>query len=100
MSDTQTNTTVAAATQVKLPRVAITYCTQCRWMLRAGYVSADFFGIFFFFYVLMLRLHRIVWWLEGDVNGTTGVGLPSIECGSLHCISSLLPLSLFGGMLI
>ncbi|KAL6150994.1 hypothetical protein ACJBU6_09994 [Exserohilum turcicum] len=25
---------------VALPRVAITYCTQCRWMLRAAYVSS------------------------------------------------------------
>ena len=24
---------------VKLPRVVITFCTQCRWMLRAAYVS-------------------------------------------------------------
>lgn len=23
---------------VTLPRIAITYCTQCRWMLRAAYV--------------------------------------------------------------
>ncbi|KAK7565301.1 Rdx family-domain-containing protein [Phyllosticta citricarpa] len=46
MSDTQTNTTVAAATQVKLPRVAITYCTQCRWMLRAGYFGQELLSTF------------------------------------------------------
>lgn len=28
-------------TDVKLPRVAITYCTQCKWMLRAAYVSSS-----------------------------------------------------------
>ena len=27
---------------VTLPRVVITFCTQCRWMLRAAYVSASF----------------------------------------------------------
>jgi hypothetical protein len=26
--------------QFTLPRVAITFCTQCRWMLRAAYVSS------------------------------------------------------------
>lgn len=25
--------------QVHLPRVTIKYCTQCKWMLRAAYVS-------------------------------------------------------------
>lgn len=37
------HSTVMASMQtapVALPRVAITYCTQCRWMLRAAYVSS------------------------------------------------------------
>jgi predicted Rdx family selenoprotein len=34
--------TMEEPTSPKLPRVAITYCTQCRWMLRAAYVSLDF----------------------------------------------------------
>lgn len=46
MSDTQTNTAAASATQVKLPRVAITYCTQCRWMLRAGYFAQELLSTF------------------------------------------------------
>ncbi|KAK8161509.1 Rdx family-domain-containing protein [Phyllosticta citrichinensis] len=46
MSDTQTNTAAASATQVKLPRVAITYCTQCRWMLRAAYFGQELLSTF------------------------------------------------------
>ena len=34
---------------VKLPRVVITFCTQCRWMLRAAYVSDFLFVITSFF---------------------------------------------------
>ncbi|EMC94613.1 hypothetical protein BAUCODRAFT_60042, partial [Baudoinia panamericana UAMH 10762] len=29
-----------------LPRVAITYCTQCRWMLRAGYFAQELLSTF------------------------------------------------------
>lgn len=36
MAEEQAKTVTAP---VNLPRVAITYCTQCRWMLRAAYVS-------------------------------------------------------------
>lgn len=32
-----------AHAQVHLPRVAIKFCTQCKWMLRAAYVSVEFF---------------------------------------------------------
>lgn len=34
-----------------LPRVTISFCTQCKWMLRAAYVS-PIFTIFFIFWVL------------------------------------------------
>ncbi|KAG8627670.1 hypothetical protein KVT40_005153 [Elsinoe batatas] len=30
----------------KLPRVAITYCTQCRWMLRAAYFAQELLSTF------------------------------------------------------
>lgn len=30
----------------KLPRVAITYCTQCRWMLRAAYFGQELLSTF------------------------------------------------------
>ncbi|QIW97558.1 hypothetical protein AMS68_003076 [Peltaster fructicola] len=32
--------------QVKLPRVAITFCTQCRWMLRAAYFGQELLSTF------------------------------------------------------
>ncbi|KAK5165614.1 hypothetical protein LTR16_000535 [Cryomyces antarcticus] len=32
--------------QIKLPRVAITYCTQCRWMLRAAYFAQELLSTF------------------------------------------------------
>ncbi|KAF2089277.1 hypothetical protein K490DRAFT_54903 [Saccharata proteae CBS 121410] len=32
--------------EVKLPRVAITYCTQCRWMLRAAYFGQELLSTF------------------------------------------------------
>ncbi|KAH6620109.1 seleno protein W family protein [Boeremia exigua] len=38
-----------ASTQVapvNLPRVAITYCTQCRWMLRAAYFGQELLSTF------------------------------------------------------
>ncbi|KAH8723961.1 selT/selW/selH seleno protein domain-containing protein [Phaeosphaeriaceae sp. PMI808] len=31
---------------VALPRVAITYCTQCRWMLRAAYFAQELLSTF------------------------------------------------------
>jgi selT/selW/selH-like putative selenoprotein len=31
---------------VQLPRVAITYCTQCKWMLRAGYFGQELLSTF------------------------------------------------------
>lgn len=34
------------APDLKLPRVAITYCTQCRWMLRAAYFSQELLSTF------------------------------------------------------
>jgi selT/selW/selH-like putative selenoprotein len=39
MSSTQT-------APVALPRVAITYCTQCRWMLRAAYFGQELLSTF------------------------------------------------------
>ncbi|KAF2273727.1 seleno protein domain-containing protein [Westerdykella ornata] len=34
------------STSVSLPRVAITYCTQCRWMLRAAYFGQELLSTF------------------------------------------------------
>ncbi|KAF2486540.1 Rdx family-domain-containing protein [Neohortaea acidophila] len=31
---------------IKLPRVAITFCTQCRWMLRAAYYAQELLSTF------------------------------------------------------
>ncbi|KAJ4286295.1 hypothetical protein N0V90_013329 [Kalmusia sp. IMI 367209] len=31
---------------VSLPRIAITYCTQCRWMLRAAYFGQELLSTF------------------------------------------------------
>jgi selT/selW/selH-like putative selenoprotein len=31
---------------IKLPRVAITYCTQCKWMLRAAYFGQELLSTF------------------------------------------------------
>jgi selT/selW/selH-like putative selenoprotein len=31
---------------VALPRVAITFCTQCRWMLRAAYFGQELLSTF------------------------------------------------------
>ncbi|EKG18313.1 Selenoprotein Rdx type [Macrophomina phaseolina MS6] len=33
-------------TDVKLPRVSITYCTQCKWMLRAAYFGQELLSTF------------------------------------------------------
>ncbi|KAF2719148.1 seleno protein domain-containing protein [Polychaeton citri CBS 116435] len=41
MSDPST-----ASAPVKLPRVAITFCTQCRWMLRAAYFAQELMSTF------------------------------------------------------
>ncbi|KAI7154239.1 hypothetical protein KC349_g7809 [Hortaea werneckii] len=35
-----------AQTAVNLPRVAITYCTQCKWMLRAAYFGQELMSTF------------------------------------------------------
>lgn len=34
------------SSDLKLPRVAITYCTQCRWMLRAAYYAQELLSTF------------------------------------------------------
>ncbi|OCK82148.1 hypothetical protein K432DRAFT_232201 [Lepidopterella palustris CBS 459.81] len=42
-------TTTMATSQsapVSLPRIAITYCTQCRWMLRAAYFAQELLTTF------------------------------------------------------
>ena len=41
MADTTTETA-----PVHLPRVAITFCTQCRWMLRAAYFAKELLSTF------------------------------------------------------
>ena len=41
MADTTTETA-----PVHLPRVAITFCTQCRWMLRAAYFAQELLSTF------------------------------------------------------
>jgi selT/selW/selH-like putative selenoprotein len=41
MEDTTTETA-----PVHLPRVAITFCTQCRWMLRAAYFAQELLSTF------------------------------------------------------
>ena len=34
------------SSDLKFPRVAITYCTQCRWMLRAAYYAQELLSTF------------------------------------------------------
>ncbi|TKA32390.1 hypothetical protein B0A50_01496 [Salinomyces thailandicus] len=34
------------STQIVLPRIAITYCTSCRWMLRAAYYAQELMSTF------------------------------------------------------
>ena len=38
---------------IKLPRVSIQFCTQCKWMLRAAYVCV-FFSFFLSFFLFPL----------------------------------------------
>ncbi|KAK6441887.1 hypothetical protein LTR95_001888 [Oleoguttula sp. CCFEE 5521] len=38
--------TATATAPVHLPRVAITFCTQCRWMLRAAYFGQELLSTF------------------------------------------------------
>nr|POE77690.1 hypothetical protein CFP56_09334 [Quercus suber] len=38
--------TVDRASDLKLPRVAITFCTQCKWMLRAAYFGQELLSTF------------------------------------------------------
>jgi selT/selW/selH-like putative selenoprotein len=35
-----------ALQEIKLPRVVIVYCTQCRWMLRAAYFAQELLSTF------------------------------------------------------
>ena len=35
-----------ADARLRAPRVAITYCTQCRWLLRAGWVAQELLTTF------------------------------------------------------
>ncbi|KAF2815019.1 uncharacterized protein BDZ99DRAFT_566929 [Mytilinidion resinicola] len=35
-----------ATSQTALPRIAITFCTQCRWMLRAAYFAQELLSTF------------------------------------------------------
>ncbi|GJE16879.1 SelT/SelW/SelH family protein [Methylobacterium marchantiae] len=36
----------APAPQVEKPRVSITYCTQCQWLLRAGWMAQELLSTF------------------------------------------------------
>ena len=42
-------TTVTQGPLLHLPRIAIKYCTQCKWMLRAAYVWIFLFPLSFAF---------------------------------------------------
>lgn len=42
----QATMTSTQSAPVALPRVAITYCTQCRWMLRAAYFGQELLSTF------------------------------------------------------
>lgn len=42
--------TPATAGSKRLPRVSIEFCTQCKWLLRAAYVSPFLFSFFLFLY--------------------------------------------------
>jgi hypothetical protein len=42
----QTNMSATQTAPVALPRVAITYCTQCRWLLRAAYFGQELLSTF------------------------------------------------------
>ena len=50
------STKTSCSTAVALPRVAITFCTQCHWMLRAAYVRRTSF-FYFLLDTLSLYLH-------------------------------------------
>lgn len=39
-------TTLETLGDIKLPRVTIRYCTQCRWMLRAAYFGQELLSTF------------------------------------------------------
>ncbi|KAF2007525.1 hypothetical protein P154DRAFT_454350 [Amniculicola lignicola CBS 123094] len=43
---TSPSTSPLISTAPVLPRVAITYCTQCRWMLRAAYFGQELLSTF------------------------------------------------------
>jgi len=38
--------TSASSPEITLPRVAITFCTQCKWMLRAAYFAQELLSTF------------------------------------------------------
>ncbi|RIA83276.1 Rdx family-domain-containing protein [Glomus cerebriforme] len=41
MATTQSTQTIEDAAKPHLPRVSIEYCTQCRWVLRAGWMAQE-----------------------------------------------------------
>ena len=41
-----TTTTTKATAQDNLPRITITYCTQCRWLLRAAWLQQELLSTF------------------------------------------------------
>ena len=47
MASSITSTTMSSDhAEPRLPRVAITFCTQCRWMLRAAYFAQELLSTF------------------------------------------------------
>ena len=66
---------IVGATQVPLPRVVIRFCVQCKWNLRAAYVSVHFLVLYclvgIFWRPLRGWRRDRVWCVEG---GDTGWG--------------------------
>lgn len=69
------------STQVYLPRITIKYCTQCKWMLRAAYVSDLFYlklSVLFFYMLNRYPLvspqrYFIIWLLIVMIHSSLGV---------------------------
>ena len=41
-----TDASIAGENAAPLPRIAITYCTQCNWLLRAGWMAQELLQTF------------------------------------------------------
>ncbi|KAI9706176.1 MAG: hypothetical protein M1820_004937 [Bogoriella megaspora] len=46
MTDTTTGSVPTHNAPVHVPRIAITYCTQCKWLLRAAYFAQELLSTF------------------------------------------------------